>query len=314
MNRTSNCIQMLQLLKSRGFITREEIAKELEVNVRNIAEYRKELEMAGYMIESTRGKYGGYRLMSDCLLPSAQLTKEEKKSLQEVQTYLVSHTDFIKGKQASRAIDKILSNTPLEDTHTGFYMDNEQYVISEAMKDYITLMEQAIKDCLVVTIAYRSLKDDTPLFVNIHPYEIINYKGAYYCMAYSLKAKDFRMYKFSEERMKSCELTQYSFIREASFDIKQHIGKSGLIKHEIIEVELEIYDEAAVLCAEKQIGLYPSHRWLNVTTLYYKTIFEGKQEALSFVMSLGAKATLLSPKDLKDEIRKQVEQLLHRYS
>ena len=57
MKRCAACIRMLQLLRSRGFMTREELARELDTNVRNILEYRKELEEAGYVIEGTTGKY-----------------------------------------------------------------------------------------------------------------------------------------------------------------------------------------------------------------------------------------------------------------
>ena len=46
MKRCAACIRMLQLLRSRGFMTREELAQELDTNVRNILEYRKELEEA----------------------------------------------------------------------------------------------------------------------------------------------------------------------------------------------------------------------------------------------------------------------------
>ena len=50
------------------FMTREELAQELNTNVRNILEYRKELEEVGYVIEGTTGKYGGYQLKSGTLL------------------------------------------------------------------------------------------------------------------------------------------------------------------------------------------------------------------------------------------------------
>ena len=83
MKRCAACIRMLQLLRSRGFMTREELAQELDTNVRNILEYRKELEEAGYVIEGTTGKYGGYQLKSGTLLPVAGLYEEELRSLQE---------------------------------------------------------------------------------------------------------------------------------------------------------------------------------------------------------------------------------------
>lgn len=314
MNRTALCIRMLQLLKSRGFLTSEEIANELNMNQRNVREFRRELEMAGYIIETTPGKYGGYRLLNDCLLPSVAFTKEELRSLKELQTYILSHPDFLMAHELNHAIDKMLSNTTFEETHTGVYLEYEQYIVSEQMRTFIDLMEQAIQKQVAVELSYRTLKRPEAKRLRIHPYEIINYKGAYYCIAYSLQAKDYRIYKFSEERMKDCLILDQQFQRDPQFDIKKHIGESGLVKDDIIEVALEIYEEAALLTAEKQIGLHPVHHWITPSTLYYQTIFEGKQVAISFILSLGANAKVLSPPSLKEEICHQAEAIKQRYS
>ena len=59
MNRTGLTIKMLTLLKARGKMSTKELAEELETNPRNIREFRKELELAGYVVEETRGRYGG---------------------------------------------------------------------------------------------------------------------------------------------------------------------------------------------------------------------------------------------------------------
>ena len=62
MNRTALCIRMLALLKVRGRMRIDEIAEALETNPRNVREFRKELEIAGYPIIQTTGRYGGYQL------------------------------------------------------------------------------------------------------------------------------------------------------------------------------------------------------------------------------------------------------------
>lgn len=294
-------------------MSRDEIASELEVNKRNIAEYRKELEAAGYPILSTSGRYGGYALLADALLVSSALQEKEKQSLRETQIYLQSHPEFLSGKLACRSIDKILSNTPLTETHTGFYLTNDNSLISDVLQGYIETMAQAIKEQRCVALVYRSMKDETQKRFRIHPYEILHYKGAYYCIAYSLLAKDYRTYKFSQERMKHCELLDQHFNRDANFDLKQHIGTVGLIKHEIIEVEMEIYHQAAVFSAERSIGLHPIFQWLDDHTLHYKTIFEGKQEAISFILSLGNMVKVIQPLSLQEEIVKQAKDMLELY-
>lgn len=313
MNRTAQCIKMLQLLKSRGFLTREQIADELQTNVRNISEFRKELETAGYIIESTTGKFGGYRLLNDCLLPTLHLQEEETRALKEAVIYLKSHKDFMQGKEVERALDKILSNASKVETEGGMYLENEQYVVSERIKEMVHIVEEARKQHRVVELLYRSMKEKEAVQVSIHPYEIINYKGAYYCLAYSLKAKDFRNYKFSEERMKKVSIGTSTFTRDKDFDIKKHIGQSGLIKDEIMEIEVLIYKETARLCAEKQIGLHPTMKWVGEDTLYLKTIFEGSLEALKFILSLGENVYVLSPLALQQEVLRQVEAVKEQY-
>ena len=65
MNRSALVIKMLNYLYANGRkkpVSREDLAEVLETNVRNIVEFKKELEVAGYLIESVRGKDGGYIL------------------------------------------------------------------------------------------------------------------------------------------------------------------------------------------------------------------------------------------------------------
>lgn len=314
MERAAYCIKMLQMLKSRGRMSTEELAGQLQTNPRNIREFRKVLEACGYAIEITTGKYGGYRLLQDSLLPSVKFTKEEIRALQEIQTYVKSHSDFLMIHELRHAIDKMLSDVPLDESHIGIYLEEEQHVVSNMMRTFIDTMEAAIAQQKAIELTYRTLKQPQAKQIRIHPYEIIVYKGAFYCVAYSLKAKDYRIYKFSEERMKNCIVIDQHFARDPHFDIKRHIGESGLVKNELIEVELEIYEEAALLTAEKQIGIHPTHRWITPTILHYQTIFEGKQNALSFILSLGSKAKIISPISLQMDLQKQLEEIMKRYA
>ena len=313
MNRTALCIRMLQLLKSRGFMTREEIAAELETNVRNIAEYRKELEMAGYRIDSLSGKYGGYTLLSDVLLPAATFQEKEKQGLREVQNYLKAHPELLWGKDVNQAIDKMLSNTPLSVPHTDFYVDQRQPLISSVMQEYIDQMKEAIRSYRCVEITYRSLQDHRVKTFIIHPYELLHYQGAYYCIAYSLLAKDFRTYKFSEQRMKQCRVLDRHFHREM-FDVRKHIGKSGLIKGEAIEVDMHIMKETGVLMSERQVGVHPYFEWLDEDTLYYRTIFESHQEAMRFLLSLGSNAKVITPVSLCEDLIVESKKILDSYT
>lgn len=64
MNRTGKCIKMLMLLRKYEKMSSKELSIALETNQRNIREYRKELEEAGFEFHNIRGINGGYQLLN----------------------------------------------------------------------------------------------------------------------------------------------------------------------------------------------------------------------------------------------------------
>lgn len=301
MGKSAKCIEMLQLLKARGLMSRELLAQALNTNIRNLVEYRKELENAGYLIESITGKYGGYRLQTDTYFPVLKLTKEEQKAMLEAQNYLSVQTDFLHHNEFIQAMDKIKLQMRKTETDN-IYMKTNYQSIQNDVRSWIQICEEAIRSCSTLELKYKGMKDDQAKTLKIHPYEIVHYQGAYYCLAYSLSAKAFRNYKFSKERMKGIVCTTSHFTRDIGFNVKDHIGNLGLIKDDLHEFEIMITGNEAILVAEKQPGIHPQMHWENDQSLYFKTIMEGKLDVISFLMSLGSHVKIISPQYLKDEI------------
>lgn len=314
MNRSAYCIEMLKLLAARGFMRKEELAKELDVNPRNIVEYRKELEAAGYDIITTSGKYGGYALDGGTLLPMQGFTAKEKKALSEALTYLKVHPDFYLYEDYRLAMDKILASSSLSETNGGMYLNDSKPVVSKEILKMMDLCESAKQHSLAITLDYKSMHAKQFERIMIHPYEILNYKGSYYCLAYSMKAKAFRNYKFSDKRMRNVVITDTGFTRDVNFDIKEHVGNIGLIQDEVYELDLMLYHETALLMSEKQVGLHPEMEWINDHTLRYHTIMEGKMEIISFLLSLGAQCKVIEPKEICEDITKILQDMMENYN
>lgn len=62
MSKITNMLNMLQILKDGKLHNIQELAQKLEVSERMIRQYKLELEQAGIYINSTTGKYGGYKI------------------------------------------------------------------------------------------------------------------------------------------------------------------------------------------------------------------------------------------------------------
>ena len=308
MNRTALCIQMLNLLKSRGLMSREALAAELQTNIRNISEFRKELEMAGYYIESISGKYGGYQLMENTLLVVPRLDTVEEQALQEAALYLKSHPDFRYQKTFQAALDKINAGTYQSRLTPDVYL-REQGMLSEEMQELLGLCEQAIQTHYEIILNYKSMRYKRFETVRMHPYEILHYQHAYYCLGYSLKAKDYRIYKFSEERMQACTISNNRFTKDTDFRLRDYIGEGSLIKGQIYELELEITGEEAYLIAEQPPGMHHQMKWVNEETLYCHLFMEGEVAIRMFLLSLGEHVKILAPRHWQLEIKRIIKMI-----
>ena len=107
MSKTALSIQMLEILYSRNIVGIAELAKILDTNPRNIPEYKKVLEEAGYVIDTVPGRYGGYVLNKKYTFPSIKLTVDEKAGLASGFDYLLQRNDFMHKDGYSKAMAKI---------------------------------------------------------------------------------------------------------------------------------------------------------------------------------------------------------------
>jgi predicted DNA-binding transcriptional regulator YafY len=112
--------------------------------------------------------------------------------------------------------------------------------------------------------------------------------------------------------MKNMKVLDKKFTRDLDFNVNAYLGKSGLMKDEIFEVEFKITGKNAILYSERNIGVNSITRFEN-NELFVKTIFEGKMNALSFLCSLGSSCVLLSPSSLKEELKEEIRKMMENY-
>jgi predicted DNA-binding transcriptional regulator YafY len=101
MGKAAMCIRMLQYLNTGRIYKVSELAELLGTNPRNVVEYKKELDEVAsennydFDIENLPGRYGGYRINGEAIIPSLGLSHDEKNSLTEALNYLLARNDFL---------------------------------------------------------------------------------------------------------------------------------------------------------------------------------------------------------------------------
>jgi predicted DNA-binding transcriptional regulator YafY len=108
---TARALQTLEMLRVRPGTTAEQIAARLGVSSRAVRRYVEILREAGVPVESSRGRYGGYRLGRGTRLPPAFFTGDEALGL--VMAVLEGHSEATdESGLVDSGIDKLIGAFP----------------------------------------------------------------------------------------------------------------------------------------------------------------------------------------------------------
>ena len=308
MYKTASCIKLIQLLSSRyDFTSKDEIASFLEINPRNIREYIKEIEVAGYSVESKKGKFGGYRLVNRNLLPSLSLTPNEISTIEEVRKYIegrneIDYTGYsiVMGKILNQIDGDIKRDVPaLMIDRFPLQMDK-----SAIEKRYI-LFSEAIKNLLEVEISYLNSNGEKKNYI-IEPYRLFMFNNAYFTLAYD--KEEMKMKYFKLNRINRANITKNHFLRLKDYDESKYLDEFGMKENgEYYHLKLEFTD-LNVYIQERIYGKNQTITLLDDNHLILECDMQNKNSIKAFVSSFRDKCKIIEPewliKDIKDEVWK----------
>ena len=303
MGKAALCMKMLQILNSGRVYKVAELADLLETTPRNVLEYKKELEEAGYCITSIPGRFGGYRLDKAELFPSLVLTEDEKKALGEATDYILQKYDFPKKKEFETAMGKVFSNFP------GGKRGNSMLVVdryrpamteADAMARY-QFLEDAIAAKRAIRITYRSLKNGLIEHI-LHPYQLVLYNSSWFFQGFNPSAAD--IWTFKVNRIERYELLDDTFSIASGFKASNYFNQSGLANGgEFIPLKFKASGVHASLLKERIYGRNQKIVQNEDGTVLCELEMQNKDIITNFALGWGKDMKVQSPKWLKDEIR-----------
>jgi predicted DNA-binding transcriptional regulator YafY len=147
----------------------------------------------------------------------------------------------------------------------------------------------------------------------LHPYGLVFFHNSLYLIAWQPKTRSVRTYKV--DRIEEAEVLDGKFERPGDFDLSQLYENSfGIFRSDkVIAVKARLLPEAANAVLEKK--WHPSqkaekHADGSVTATWQ---LGDTVEFKSWVLSFGRWAEVLAPKELRDEIRSELQAAAQRY-
>lgn len=312
MNRTSLCIRMLLILKANATkqnpINSKELAQALEVNPRNIREYKRELITAGYNIQEIKGRYGGYYLDETSIFPALRLDKQEEQALLEAKHFIQTQ-QFEKKSSFNSAVDKVLNSSRDMNLIFPIYMDDPNIQMSKKELSMLHTVQDALEMNHSIELTYQAKRQQASETYLVDPYELIHYHDVYYVLGYNHTRQDYRMYRFSSERMKKVVCSEKRFTRDVDFHVEAHIGKNSLIKGEFYRVTVWVSPAILRLFKEAYWGLDFREEEENIYSFLVEDLYLLYRQLFSF----GKDIRILSPEQIVNEYQERLVSTLRNY-
>ena len=313
MSKALACIEMLKYLNTGRIYKVSELADLLETSSRNIIEYKRVLDDAGYFIESISGRYGGYKLNKSVLFPMLRMTDQEKEALTESVNYVLSKKDFMYKDNFQSAMGKVLSNTAYVEGSNGLLVvDKYQLTMDEKdIKERYLLIEKAINKRIVVEVEYNSLKNGLKVHI-LHPYKLFIYNNSWFFLAYNPEVGE--VWYFKLNRIKSCKFTDKKYYKDKFFDEKKYFDEFGLKNNgEYYHVELIASNTRAMLMKERVYGKNQVIEELEDGIIKVSLDMQNKNMILSYILQCGNEVKVLSPDWLVEELLQTIEEIKSKY-
>lgn len=314
-SKISNAIRMAILLQSRGKMKIKDIANELGVKEKQVRNYRKDLEMAGIYISSEQGPYGGYTLMSNGNLLDLNLSLEEL-SVIDLGLEQLKYNKYIYSKEVELVVDKIKAVTNMRKGLEG----NMNYLLVEPKANYDFNEEKnKWKDLKVAFITKRKVKIHYLSLTSglscriVHPYGLYQYKSDMYMAAYCEKRN--KVIDFKVCRIKEYEVVQERFEVLESFNWHDYCKNCiGIYKDGEISLKLKIkYPLSQVVSEKVWVDNQKITKNEEDNSIIFEANMKGFVEIKSWVLSMGSSVEVLEPPELKEEIKKEIQNLKKMY-
>lgn len=295
-------IGIITILLQNDKTTAPELAERFEVSRRTINRDIEDICKAGIPVVTTQGYGGGLSIADGYKFDKSLFTKDE---LQAVFAGLRGMDSVLKGSALASLLDKL--------SDKGQRMIAEDIIIIDLASHYQTSLTQKIEIVRkaiwakhILSFQYYYEKGEAKR--RIEPYRLIFKWSSWYVFGFCLDRQAYRLFKlnrlwdlqingetFSEREIPEEELSFGDYLAEGTFHLKAVFAKSE--KHRLIEE----YGIDSYL-------VYQDER------LLFERDFASYENMREWIFSFGDKVSVLAPKELQDDRKKQAENIIKMYA
>lgn len=302
MSKISNIIRMMQLLCHHDQIQIMEIANQLEVTPRQVRRYRDELELAGIYIESTTGRYGGYKIkQNDCHLIDFFISDENR---------FFDFNDW--NELPIDNLSELMDFSHLYHSHEEFRHYIKTRFSKNELKHYMMLMK-AMDETKKIHIQYVK-KEQEVVKRWVNPYFFFEKYGITYVCCY--EDQEHKLIYLRLSRIHELTTSNQLFIKDEILETheKKIIEENSGVFYHSEFTTIKFYLDAKYIDVMESLF---SGQISKIETDCGKTMYQIKvghlQEVGYKVLSLGSKIEIIEPIELIEYLKGEATQMIQMY-
>jgi len=322
--RASRLISLLLLLQTRGRMTAQQLADELEVSVRTVYRDVEELSVSGIPVYADRGAHGGFQLVEGYRTRLTGLTPEEAETL-FLSGYPGPAAELGLGTVLAAAQLKVLAALPPElrgrasRLRQRFHLDAPGWFQAPEIAPHLQKIAEAVWSDRRINMHYRRGSDDGPVVDRaVDPLGLVLKAAVWYMVA----RHDDQMRTYRVSRIQDLELLPDRFDRPEEFVLARYWTESVSVYARIIPSFLatvkvrgdglerlaEVIGAAGAADVITQAGPPDEDGWLTLT-IRLESLWYGE----SSILRLGGDAEVLDPPELRKRVASAAREMAAHY-
>jgi len=293
-------IGIITILLRQDKATAPELAERFEVSRRTINRDIEDICKAGIPLVTTQGRGGGISIAEGYKIDRSLFTEDE---LQAVFAGLKGMDSVSESSHLREVLEKLSPGSGQIALDEAIVIDLASYY-RPSLTWKIEQIKTAIHECRLISFSYYNKKGESHR--TIEPYRIVFKWSSWYVWGYCLERGDFRLFKLN--RLWDLELGTDTFTsRELpadGLDFEKHFIEGSIhLKARFAESEkYRLIEEYGIDSFTEENG-----------RLLFERNFASYSNMAGWILSFGDKVEVLEPKELREDIRRQAENILSCY-
>lgn len=293
----SRLFKIVYYLLKHGKSTAPELSEKFEVSVRTIYRDIDTLSSAGIPVYSLQGKGGGVSILNDFVLDKSLFSEAERQqilmALQGINAVSEEHSEELLTKLGALFQARVTN---------WIEVDFSSWAQNKPKQDVFNLIKDSIFQKNIIRFQYFGSSGMTER--RVQPVKLVFKSKDWYLYGFCLEKNDYRFFKLT--RIKALEVLPETFSQEFIAPVLEKEIKS----EKTITVKLKFHKNMAFRVYDEFTGEVTKDPEGN---LYVSAELPAHEMLYSYILSFADGVEVMEPQQVRESIKKKLEEIYKKY-